>query len=98
MLFADSMDDHFGTYSKSMFTLLQILTGDSWSSVIARTAMKDEATIGAFYFVSYVVVVAIITMNVVQAVFIDSYLTAHDEAETKTQRRRGRRNHQRERS
>merc|ERR1712216_226695 len=60
--------------------------GDSWSSVIARTAMNDKPTMAAFYFVSYVVIVAIITMNVVQAVFIDSYLSAHDDAEEKTEK------------
>merc|ERR1719242_2983357 len=74
------MDGHFLTYGRGMFSLLQVLTGDSWSSVVARTAMECKPTVAALYFTSFVLIIAIIIMNVVQAVFLDSYLDAHGKA------------------
>ena len=39
--FFSAMDpDHFGYFSKSIFTLFQIATGDSWASVVTRGLMS----------------------------------------------------------
>lgn len=78
--FGDDYEDHFGTYSKAMFTMLQVLTGDSWASAVARECLTIHYTFAYFFFMSYIVLVSIILMNVVQAVFLDAYLNAHNEA------------------
>jgi len=35
-LFGESHGEYFGNFSSSLFTMLQIATGDAWYSVIAR--------------------------------------------------------------
>lgn len=79
--FGEDFEDHFGTYTKAMFTMLQVLTGDSWSSVVARECMDIHYTFAYIFFMTYIILVAIILMNVVQAVFLDAYLNAHAQAE-----------------
>lgn len=86
--FGDAMEDEFSTYDKAMFTMLQVLTGDSWSSAIARGAMDDKYEVAYIFFSSYMFFLAIILMNVVLAVFFDSYLTAHIEAAEDLERRK----------
>jgi voltage-gated sodium channel len=41
--FADEHDEFFGTFSRSIFSLFQMATGDSWSSVIVRTLMAGQS-------------------------------------------------------
>jgi hypothetical protein len=53
----DIGESHFGTYGRAMYSLLQVITGDSWSSIIARTIMQEEPVFGGIYFVSYTIVV-----------------------------------------
>ena len=40
--FADEHDEFFGTFTRSLFSLFQMATGDSWSSVIVRTLMAGQ--------------------------------------------------------
>ena len=41
-VFAGRSEDFFGNFLKSMFTLFQIATGDSWASSIARSLFTDN--------------------------------------------------------
>jgi voltage-gated sodium channel len=67
------IDDHFGSVLKSMFTLFQITTGDSWASGVARPVCKDQPYM-VLFFVMYVGVTQFAFLNVVVAVIVESVL------------------------
>jgi len=70
-------DEYFGTFSKSLYSFFQVLTGESWSEMVARPAMwyfYDEplkVVGGGIFFVSYVLITAFMLANVVVAVLLD---------------------------
>jgi len=72
-----SGEEYFGTFSKSLYTFFQVLTGESWSEMVARPAMWaffDEPLkiiAGGFFFVSYFLITAFVLTNVVVAVLLD---------------------------
>merc|ERR1711977_811742 len=69
----DDMDVHgfFDGLGSTMFTLLQIMTGDSWASGIARPAMKFQPAIWLFFIV-YVAVAMLVLLNLVTAVIVEN--------------------------
>jgi len=70
-------DEYFGTFTKSLYTFFQVLTGESWSEMVARPAIWyfiDEpvkALGGGVFFVLYVCLTAYLLANVVVAVLLD---------------------------
>jgi len=70
-------NEYFGTFTKSLYTFFQVLTGESWSEAVARPAIwffyKDplKAVAGGLFFVSYILVSAFVLINVVVAVLLD---------------------------
>jgi len=68
-------DEYFGNYGRSMYTLYQVLTGESWSEAVARPLIFSDdniLTLGAtFYFASFIVIVGIVLINVVVAVLLE---------------------------
>lgn len=80
----EEMLDMFGYFSRSMLTMFQISTFDSWSSGITRPLVLEEsepimALAIALFFVSFLFITAIILMNVVVAILLDKFLSASDE-------------------
>lgn len=67
--------EYFGNFPKSLYTMFQVLTGESWSEVVARPLIHGEdalqSTAFALFFVSFVVLNAIILINVVVAVLLE---------------------------
>ena len=63
-------DAYFGNFGKSLYTLFQVLTGDSWSEAIGRPLMKYEP-LSVIFFVSFILVNPIILVNVVIAVLLE---------------------------
>merc|ERR1719324_1209522 len=70
---ADEMEVHafFNGLGSTMFTLLQVMTGDSWASGIARPAMKFQPAIWLFFTV-YVAVAMLVLLNLVTAVIVEN--------------------------
>lgn len=64
----------FNGLGNTMFTLLQIMTGDSWASGIARPAMKFQPAVWLF-FIIYVAIAMLVLLNLVTAVIVDNALT-----------------------
>jgi len=70
-------NEYFGTFTKSLFTFFQVLTGESWSEMVSRDAIffwsADPArTLGSgIFFVSYVLISSFVLTNVVVAVLLD---------------------------
>ena len=70
--------EYFGTFTRAWFTLFQVLTGESWSEVIARPVLfgwKDydplSSFLSALFFVSFVLINTFILFNVFVAVLLD---------------------------
>lgn len=69
----DDVEVHgfFNGIGNTMFTLLQVMTGDSWASGIARPAMKFQPAIWIFFIV-YVAVAMLVLLNLVTAVIVEN--------------------------
>lgn len=82
--------EYFGNFPKSLYTMFQVLTGESWAEAVARPLIHQPdlmvAVLTAFFFSSFVVINAIILINVVVAVLVGQML---DYAEKEKQARLG---------
>ena len=73
--------EYYGTFSRAMYTLFQLQTGESWSEAIARplifglTSTDDGGgdPIVLTYFYSYRILMKVVLLNVVVAVLLDSF-------------------------
>lgn len=75
-LYGDQFPVWFGTLGKSMFTLFQIMTLESWSSGIARPVMS-EVPIAALYFIVFILVATYTTLNVFIAIVVNTMNEMH---------------------
>ena len=70
--------EYYGTFSRALYTQLQVLTGESWSEAVARpllmgTTTNAEAVGVAVLFVTYIIITQVILQNVVVAVLIEKF-------------------------
>lgn len=68
--------EYFGTFLRSLFSFFQVLSGDSWSEAIARPLIWSMGSpllnvMSALFFVSFIIITAIIMINVVVAVLLE---------------------------
>jgi len=74
-------DEYYGTFTRSLYTLFQVLTGESWSEAIARPLVfgfpKEEggAAFVAVFFTSFILLMQIVLINVVVAVLLENFVT-----------------------
>jgi len=77
--------EYYGTFSRALYTLFQVMTGESWSEAVARPLIFGYATNAAtasVFFVSFIIVTQMVLVNVVVAVLLDKFVTeAEDEPE-----------------
>lgn len=71
--------EFFGSFHQSLFTLLQVVTFESWASQVARPVMA-ELPWSWIYFVSFIIVGALVILNLVVAVIL-SYLGQEDDSD-----------------
>ncbi|MFS0723137.1 ion transporter [Paenibacillus sp. 1P07SE] len=77
--FRDAMPyEFFGSFHTSLFTLVQVVTFESWASQVARPVIEQMPWAWT-YFVSFIVVGALVILNLVVAVIL-SYLNQEDDA------------------
>ncbi|PZR53402.1 ion transporter [Xylanimonas oleitrophica] len=69
-LFGPGLPEYFGTLGASLFTLFQIMTLDSWTSV-ARPVMEQQPWAWAF-FVPFILASAFTVLNLFIAVIVDA--------------------------
>ena len=59
--------EYFGNFQASLFTMFQVLMGDSWASGVARGLFRDpnetEPDV-ALFFVTYILIASIMLLNV----------------------------------
>jgi Ca2+-binding EF-hand superfamily protein len=71
----------FGDLLKSMFTLFQLMTLDTWADLIARPIMATNPMLGLF-FVFFVTVAVFVVMNLITAVIVENaFAIAKDDQE-----------------
>ena len=75
-LFGAAYPDWFGTIGKSMFSLFQIMTLESWSMGIVRPIL-EQFSWAWIVFVSFIVVSSFTVLNLFIAIVIDSMQTMH---------------------
>jgi len=68
--------EYYGTYTRAMFTLFQVMTGESWAEAIARPVLfglfQDSTMTVGFFYVSFVILTQMVLINVVVAVLLDT--------------------------
>ena len=69
--FGEAFPDWFGNVWRSMYSLFQIMTLESWSMGIARPVMETYSH-AWIYFVSYVLIASYIILNIVVALVVSS--------------------------
>ena len=68
-------DEYYGTFFRSLYTLFQVLTGESWSEMIARPLVfGGQEWAGVLFYVSFILVCGIVLINVVVAVLLDKMM------------------------
>lgn len=70
-MFSADFPDWFGTLGKSMYTLFQVMTLESWSMGIARPVIA-QFPYAWVYFVSFILVSSFIVMNVIVGVVVNA--------------------------
>ena len=72
--------EYYGTFSRAMYTLFQVQTGESWSEAVARPLIfgltstgGDDDPIVLTYFYSFRILMKVVLLNVVVAVLLDSF-------------------------
>lgn len=68
-------EEYFGTVPKSMYTLFQCVTLDSWSSDIASHVVENQWYL-AFFFLMFLLLTTFGLLNVVVGVYVEHNLTA----------------------
>lgn len=80
-------DEYFGSFTKSLYTFFQVLTGESWAEMVARPVIwfyEEEAFLAlaaALFFVSFCLVTGFVLLNVVVAVLLDKMSSNDSEEE-----------------
>ena len=70
-LFGEAFPDWFGSLGKSVYSLFQIMTLESWSMGIARPVIAQFPH-AWIYFVSYIVLSSFIVLNIVVGIVLNS--------------------------
>ena len=70
-LFGEAFPDWFGNIGKSMYTLFQVMTLESWSMGISRPVMAEFSYAWA-YFVPFVLLSSFVVMNVVVGIVVNA--------------------------
>ncbi len=70
-LFGDTFPEYFGTLGKTLYTLFQVMTLESWSMGIARPVMAVHPWAG-LYFVTFILITAFTILNLFIGVIVNT--------------------------
>lgn len=72
LLFQETDPENFGHLGSSLFSLFQVMTGDSWASVIARPIIAEQPMAWIF-FVAFILLSTFVVLNWFIAVAVDAF-------------------------
>lgn len=73
--------EYYGSFFRALYTMFQVLTGESWSEAVARPLIfgrdgdSSPSWFSAIFFVSFILLTQIVLVNVVVAVLLDQFVT-----------------------
>lgn len=85
-------EEYYGTFMRALYTLFQVLTGESWSEAVARPTMFGKgggadgkgmdggAVLSGIFYVTFIIIMQIVMLNVVVAVLLEK-MVEEDPAE-----------------
>jgi len=75
-------EEYYGTFTRALYTLWQVLTGESWSEMVARPLLFGYGGLfTGLYFVSFIIITQIVLVNVVVAVLLEKMVDNSDDEE-----------------
>ncbi len=78
IMYGDSFDEWFGTLGRSLYSLFQIMTLESWSMGIVRPVMEQYPMAWAF-FVPFIVITAFSVLNLFIGLLVNTMQSAVEE-------------------
>jgi len=74
--------EYYGTFMRALYTLFQVMTGESWSEAVARPLLfgwsKNNAIVVGTFFVSFIMLTQLVLINVVVAVLLEKFVAGDD--------------------
>ncbi|MEZ5930511.1 MAG: ion transporter [Alphaproteobacteria bacterium] len=86
-LFGDGFEDWFGTVGRSLYTLFQVMTLESWSMGIVRPVM-DVYPKAWLFFVPFILITSFAVLNLFIAIIVNAMHEAADEEEDEEKARK----------
>ena len=74
--------EYYGSFTRAMFTLFQVMTGDSWAEAVARPlvfGLYSNSISTGIFFVSFVLLTSIVLINVVVVVLLDKFAESKED-------------------
>jgi len=78
--------EYYGTFMRALYTLFQVMTGESWSEAVARPllfgysdSLNTSAIVVGIFFVSFIIFMQLVLINVVVAVLLDKFVASAPE-------------------
>merc|ERR1712137_1338914 len=83
--------EYYGDFMRALYTLFQVMTGESWSEAVVRPLVfglyKNDATTFGIFFVSFIILTQIVLINVVVAVLLDNFVTSDPDVDAEVDAR-----------
>ena len=73
--------EYFGSLSRSLFTLFQVMSLESWASAVARPIMSVHP-LAWLYFVSYILIASYILLSLVAGVITATTVEVYEHEES----------------
>ena len=76
--------EYFGNFGRALYTLFQVLTGESWSEAVARPVVMSAGVpsyVGTIYYVSFIIICGIVLVNVAVAVLLEKMVDQETHSE-----------------
>jgi len=74
--------EYYGTFFRALYTLFQVMTGESWSEAVARPLLfglqQNSGVQVAIFYVSFILLMQFVMINVVVAVLLDKFVAEEE--------------------
>jgi voltage-gated sodium channel len=79
-LFGDAFPKFFGTLGRTMYTLFQVMTLESWSMAVARPVI-EQFPFAWIYFVTFILITAFTVLNLFIGIIVNTMQEGYHESE-----------------